>query len=137
MKSSRHLRQGPNGEFRHRLRRRIRDSVGAHGGFFARGLIREARCPATWDARPGLAEAIREALAVAKTAGEGPKSVLKVLRLPGLPESSTLTIGSLECFLRDVVAGLVSLISGTHEGYDFGDRRGLSRPRQSKPGGNS
>ena len=134
MKSSRHLRQGPNGEFRHRLRRRIRDSVGAHGGFFARGLIREARCPATWPARPGLAEAIREALAVVKMAGDGPKSVLKVLLLP---ESSTLTIGSLECFLRDVVAGLVSLISGTHEEYEFGDRRGLSRPRQSKPGGNS
>ena len=69
-----------------------------------------------------------------KMAGDGPKSVLKVLRLP---ESSTLTIGSLECFLRDVVAGLVSLISGTHEGYDFGDRRGLPRPRQSEPGGNS
>ena len=135
MKTSRHLRQGLNGEFRHRLRRRIRDSVGGYGGFFARGRIREARCPATWHARPGLAEAIREALALVKTAGEGPKLVLKVLRLPGLPESSTLTIGSLESFLRDVVAGLVSLISGTHEEYDFGDQRGLSRPRQSKPGG--
>jgi hypothetical protein len=71
---------------------------------------------------------------VVKMAGDGPKSVLKVLRLP---ESSPLTIGSLECFLRDEVAGLVSLISGTHEEYDFGDRHGLSRPRQSKPGGNS
>ena len=69
-----------------------------------------------------------------KMASEGTKSVLKVLRMP---ESLTLTIGSLGCFLRDVVAGLVSLISGTHEEYDFGDRRGLSRPRQSKPGGNS
>ena len=69
-----------------------------------------------------------------KMAGDGPKLVLKVLRLP---ESSPLTIGSLECFLRDVVAGLVSLISGIHEEYDFGDRRRHSRPRQSKPGGNS
>jgi len=67
-----------------------------------------------------------------KMAGDGPKSVMKVLRLP---ESSTPTISSLECFLRDVVAGLVTLISGTHEEYDFGARRGLSRPRQSKPGG--
>jgi hypothetical protein len=77
---------------------------------------------------------MREALAVVKMAGDGPKSVLKVLRLP---ESPTLTTGSLECFLRDVVAGLVSLISGAHQEYDFGDRRGLSRMRQSKPGGNS
>ena len=104
------------------------------GDSFARGRIREARCPATWHARPGLAEAIREAMAVVKTAGNGPKSVLKVLRLP---ESSTLTIGSLESFLRDVVAGLVSLISGIHEEYDFGNRCGLARPRQSRPGGNS
>ena len=32
MKSPRHLRPGPNGEFRHRLRRRIRDSVSRYGG---------------------------------------------------------------------------------------------------------
>lgn len=71
------------------------------------------------------AEAIQEALAVVAMAGDGPKSVLKVLRLP---ESSTLTVGRLESrrlesFPRDVVAGPVSLISGTHEEYDFGDRR--------------
>src|SRR5215213_6038711 len=35
IKSSRHLRQGLHGEFRHRLRRRIRDSVGGQ-----RGLLR-------------------------------------------------------------------------------------------------
>ena len=61
-----------------------------------------------------------------KMAGDGPKLVLKVSRLP---ESPTQTIASLEFFLRDVVAGLVSLISGAHEEYDFGDRRGLSRGR--------
>jgi hypothetical protein len=55
-------------------------------------------------------------------AGDGPKSVPKVLQ----PASSPLTIGSLKCFLRDVVAGLVSPISGTNEEYDFVDRRGLS-----------
>ena len=54
-----------------------------------------------------------------RMAGDGPKSVLRVLRLP---KSSTLTIGGLECFLRDEVAGLVSLISGTHEEYDFDHR---------------
>jgi hypothetical protein len=47
MQSSRHLRQGLNGELRRRLRRRVRDSVGGRGGFFARGRIREARRPAT------------------------------------------------------------------------------------------
>ena len=49
-------------------------------------VTRKARSSATWHARPGLAEAIREALAVVKMAGDGPKSVLMVLRLP---ESST------------------------------------------------
>jgi hypothetical protein len=78
--------------------------------------------------------ATREALAVVKMAGDGPKLVVKVSRLP---ESLTQTIASLECFLRDVVAGLVSLISGAHEEYYFGERSGLSRPRQSEPGGNS
>ena len=87
-----------------------------------RGRIREASCPETCHARPGLAEAIREALAVVKMAGDGPKSVPKVLQ----PASSPLTIGSLKCFLRGVVAGLVSPISGTNEEYDFVDRRGLS-----------
>jgi hypothetical protein len=38
---------------------------------------------------------------------------------------------------RAVVAGLVSPISGIHEEYDFGNRCGLSRMRQSKTGGNS
>jgi hypothetical protein len=66
--------------------------------------------------------------------GDGPESVLKMLRLP---ETSAVTVGSLESFLRDVVAGLVTLISGIHEEYDFGNRCGLSRPRQSKPGGNT
>ena len=69
-------------------------------------------------------------------AGDGPESVLKMLRLR-LPETSAVTVGSLESFLRDVVAGLVSLISGIHEEYDFGNRCALSRPRQSRPGGNS
>lgn len=87
------------------------------------------------------AEAIQEALAVVAMAGDGPKPVLKVLRLR-LPESSTQTIGRLEScrlesFLRDVVAGPVSLISGTREEYDCGDRRALSGPRQIKLGGSS
>ena len=69
-------------------------------------------------------------------AGDGPESVLKMLRLR-LPETLAVTVGSLKYFLRDVVAGLVSLISGIHEEYDFGNRSGLSRIRQSKPGGNS
>ena len=69
-------------------------------------------------------------------AGDSPESVLKMLRLR-LPETSAVTVGSLESFLRDVVAGLVSLISGIYEEYDFGNRCGLSRMRQSKPGGNS
>ena len=82
------------------------------------------------------AEAIQESLAVVAMAGDGPESVLKMLRLR-LPETSAVTVGSLESFPRDVVAGLVSLISGIHEEYDFGNRCGLSRIRQSKPGGNS
>jgi hypothetical protein len=68
--------------------------------------------------------------------GDGPESVLKMLRLR-LPETLAVTVGSLKSFLRDVVAGLVSLISGIHEEYDFGNRCGLARPCQSRPGGNS
>ena len=105
MKGSRHLRQELKGKLRRRLRRRIRDSVGGPGNSsrehaYVEPVVQQRRAWHTGlrlaegsrfrcgagprpDAERGgrrEAEAIQESLAVVAMAGDGPESVLKMLR---------------------------------------------------------